>query len=140
MAIDLNKQIGPFPLKLWLIIGAGGIGVGLLVSRKMGASDTSGTIAQPGTVNFVRIGAEHVPNTLAPVAALVPTPVNPIMPSNPAATPLRDIEKPAIVEPPIIGVPWGIPAIELRQDTTRISGGSSLHNTLNNTPSMYRGV
>lgn len=44
MAFDLDKQIGPFPLKTWLIIAVGGIGVGYLVSTRMsggGLSDTT---------------------------------------------------------------------------------------------------
>lgn len=39
--IDLNKQIGPFPLKMWLIIGVGGIGIGYLVTRNPSAKQGS---------------------------------------------------------------------------------------------------
>lgn len=39
--ISLDKQLGPFPLKIWLIIGVAGVGIGYLVTRKTGASASS---------------------------------------------------------------------------------------------------
>lgn len=51
--MDLNKQIGPFPLKMWLIIGAGGVGIGYLVTRKSGTSASGDSTANynAGKVN-----------------------------------------------------------------------------------------
>lgn len=37
----LKKRIGPFPVGLWLIIGAGGIGLGLLLRKNFGGSEES---------------------------------------------------------------------------------------------------
>ena len=91
MAINLDKQYGPFPLKVWLVIGAGGIGIGLYAASKMNANDTAttGALAVPPQVIFNRvlIGLESVPADPNPIAVLKPADPNPIMPSNPAATP-----------------------------------------------------
>lgn len=96
MTIDLDTKYGPFPLKVWLIIGAGGVGIGLFASSKMKQNDTAstGALAVPPQVIFnrVTIGIEHVPDTLKPLVALKPPAANPILPSNPAAT---------VVTPPV---------------------------------------
>jgi len=53
MAIDLNKQLGPFPLKIWLVIGAGGIGAGLYLAKhnlSAGATALSDTAKASNTI------------------------------------------------------------------------------------------
>lgn len=39
----LDKQIGPFPLKLWLVIGVGGIGIGVIVAKRNKGTSTAST-------------------------------------------------------------------------------------------------
>lgn len=45
MAIDLNHKIGPFPLKLWLVIGVGGIGAGYLVSKQFAGNNSTANMS-----------------------------------------------------------------------------------------------
>ena len=93
MPISLDKQYGPFPLKIWLIIGAGGIGAGLLLANHFGSSQAlaggeTGKGSQPAPVIFTRviIGLEHVPGVDDMKPAIKPAPTTPIMPShNPTA-------------------------------------------------------
>lgn len=107
MAIDLNKQYGPFSLKIWLLIGVGGVGIGLFVASKQnsgkGATSDKGLAVPPQVIfNRVVIGLEHVPDTTKVVAPIKPPVPNPIMPSNPAAKPTIPVVKPPIAPEPII--------------------------------------
>lgn len=70
MAIDLDKQIGPFPLKVWLVIGVGGIGVGLYAAKHLsnsGAPSTSG-IAVPASS---AAPAHMIGNEALPIQGLI---------------------------------------------------------------------
>lgn len=65
MAINLDKQIGPFPLKIWLVIGIGGIGVGLYAAKHLsstGAPSTSGIAVPASSAQAAHsIGNEQLP-------------------------------------------------------------------------------
>lgn len=133
MAFDLNKQIGPFPLKVWLIIGVGGVGIGLFVASKQNSGKGGVTsdkgLANPPQVFFskVTIGLEHVPGTTTPVPPIKPPKMNPIMPSNPAA----EIKpEPTTKPPPTIG--QGLPPIR----TTPVTPAPVAYTAVN--PSIWQ--
>lgn len=108
MAIDLNKQYGPFSLKIWLVIGVGGIGAGLLLAKHLGQNQTAtndasangGITAPPGVIfNRVIIGLEHVPGAgddVKPLNPAVLTPVtSPITPKPTISMGLNPIHQPS---------------------------------------------
>lgn len=95
MAIDLDKQYGPFSLKIWLLIGVGGVGIGLYVASKQNsgsAAEKAGVgaaVSQPGAGVFrVLIGREHVDGAMDMHPSIKPDAVTPIFPSNPATRPI----------------------------------------------------
>lgn len=47
---NLDTQIGPFPLKYWLIIGFGGVGIGYLVTRNSGGTKPTASGTNPNDV------------------------------------------------------------------------------------------
>lgn len=89
MAINLDTQYGPFPLKVWLIIGVGGVAIGLFVASKQNSGKDGVTsdkgVSAPPPVIFAKIFVEHVPGVSDPVKPIKAAPANPIMPSNPAS-------------------------------------------------------
>jgi hypothetical protein len=115
MSISLDKQYGPFPLKIWLIIGAGGIGAGLLVARHLSSSQgvaggETGKGSQPAPVIFTRviIGLEHVPGVDDIKPDIKPPVVNPIMPSHiPTAAPIIKPINTATIHNYMVGTVYG---------------------------------
>lgn len=83
MHFDLNKQIGPFPLKIWLVIGAGGIGLGFLVAKQFGNSgeptNDSAALALPHTPSLADfwhvglVGSDALPTAPGASESIVAT-------------------------------------------------------------------
>lgn len=64
--VDLGRKIGPFPLSVWLVVGAGGIGLAYFLNRGglLGGGGTSG--AGGGTI--VESGVGGLPGGFVPAA------------------------------------------------------------------------
>lgn len=45
----LKRQIGPFPLGVWLIIIAAGVGLGVAMNRRIGSTDEEPVVLEPDT-------------------------------------------------------------------------------------------
>jgi hypothetical protein len=45
--VDLGKQVGPLPLGVWIVVGAGGLGLGYVINKNMAKNAAAATA--PGT-------------------------------------------------------------------------------------------